>query len=272
MPWKGFSRGHQTQWLPSPRFWPGRHAAIPRPVWVCVIMPDKAQPQGNAVLAIIMISYLMIVLDASIVITGLPRIRESLGFSAADLSWVQTAYTLAFGGLLLLGARAGDILGRRRMFILGMTVFTMASMAIGLAQSATWMVVARAIQGLGAAILAPSTLALLTTNFAEGRQRTQAVGLYGTTAGIGASIGLVLGGVLADWLSWRVGFFINLPIGLMMIWGALRYFKETERHSGQFDLLGAVTSTLGMTALVYGLVRSAQSGWNDSLTLSSLLA
>lgn len=233
-------------------------------------MSEASPPNKTAILAIVMISYLMIVLDISIVITGLPRIRDSLGFSAADLSWVQTSYTLAFGGLLLLGARAGDILGRRRMFILGMMVFIAASMAIGMAQSAAWMVVARAIQGVGSAILAPSTLALLTTNFTEGRERTHAVGLYGTTAGIGASIGLVLGGILADWLSWRVGFFINLPIGLAMIWGARRHFKETERHSGQFDLLGAVTSTLGMSALVYGLVRSAHAGWGDRLTLSAL--
>ncbi|HVI49801.1 MAG TPA: MFS transporter [Candidatus Sulfotelmatobacter sp.] len=233
-------------------------------------MVAASQPNKTAILAIVMISYLMIVLDTSVVITGLPRIKDSLGFSPANLSWVQTAYTLAFGGLLLLGARVGDLMGRRRMFIIGMVIFTTASMAIGLAQSAAWMVAARAVQGAGSAILAPSTLALLTTSFAEGRERTRAVGLYGTTAGIGASVGLVLGGILADWLSWRVGFFINLPIGLAMIWGARRYFHETERHSGQFDLLGAVASTLGMTALVYGLVRAAHVGWKDGQALSAL--
>jgi len=223
------------------------------------------------VLAIILLSYLMIVLDISIVITGLPKIRDSLHFSAAELSWVQSAYTLAFGGLLLLGARAGDMLGRRRMFITGLTIFTVASLAIGLAQSATWLLCARAVQGAGAAVLAPSTLALLSINFREGPERTRAVGYYGAIAGIGASVGLVLGGILADWLSWRVGFFINLPIGLALIQGAKRYLVETERHAGRLDLAGALSSTLGMSTLVYGIVRSAGTGWNDPLTLAALM-
>lgn len=225
-----------------------------------------------AVLAIILGSYLMIVLDISIVITGLPKIRDSLGFSAAQLSWVHSAYTLAFGGLLLLGARAGDILGRRRMFVVGLAIFTLASMAIALAQSSLWMLIARAVQGAGSAILAPSTLALLTTSFPEGPERTRAVGLYGATAGIGASIGLVVGGVLADWLSWRVGFFVNLPVGLALMVGAFRYFQETERHQGRFDLIGAISSTLGMGALVFGVVHAAEAGWTNALTLSALAA
>jgi EmrB/QacA subfamily drug resistance transporter len=215
------------------------------------------------VLAIILVSYLMIVLDISIVITGLPKIRDSLHFTTAELSWVQNAYTLAFGGLLLLGARAGDILGRRRMFIAGLGLFTVASFFIGIAQSAEWLLIARAIQGVGAAVLAPSTLALLSTNFAEGAERTRAVGYYGAIAGIGASLGLVLGGIFADALSWRVGFFINLPIGAALIWYARRYLVETEREAGQFDVMGAISSTLGMTALVYGLVRAAAQGWGD---------
>jgi len=226
----------------------------------------------NAVLAIILVSYVMIVLDISIVITALPKIHVGLGFSDTGLSWVQNAYTLAFGGLLLLGARAGDILGRRRMFIAGLALFSLASLAIGLAQSAAWLLAARAIQGVGAAILAPSTLALLSTNFAEGPERTRAVGYYGAVAGIAASVGLVLGGMLADWISWRVGFFINLPIGIALIWGAKRYLRETELHAGQFSLVGAFSSTLGMTALVYGIVRSASAGWSDALTVAPLFA
>lgn len=224
------------------------------------------------VLAIILVSYLMIVLDISIVITALPKIQQSLGFSPTGLTWVQNAYTLAFGGLLLLGARAGDILGWRRMFVAGLALFTAASLAIGLAQSPTWLLCARAVQGVGAAILAPSTLALLSTNFPEGPERTRAVGLYGAIAGIGASVGLVLGGILADWLSWRVGFFINLPVGIALMLGAQRYLRETERHSGQFDLAGAVSSTLGMSALVYGMVCSATAGWRDPLTIMALTA
>ena len=224
------------------------------------------------VLAIILVSYLMIVLDISIVITALPKIRDELAFSSAGLAWVQSAYTLAFGGMLLLGARAGDILGRRRMFNAGLALFTLASLAIGVSQSAAWLVAARVVQGVGAAVLAPSTLALLQTNFAEGPERTRAIGYYGATAGIGASIGLVLGGVLADMLSWRVGFFINLPIGLALMLAARRYLVETGRRGGQFDLSGALSSTAGMGALVYGTIRAATAGWNDPLTAAALTA
>ena len=148
-------------------------------------MSDTNAPiRHGAVLVIIMTSYLMIVIDISIVITGLPKIQAGLGFSPAGLSWVQNAYTLAFGGLLLLGARAGDLLGRRRMFIVGLGLFTAASLAIGLAATAAWLITARAVQGVGAAILAPSTLALLSTHFPEGPERTRALGWYGATAGI----------------------------------------------------------------------------------------
>jgi EmrB/QacA subfamily drug resistance transporter len=222
------------------------------------------------VLAIILASYLMIVLDISIVITALPKIQADLHFSPTALSWVQTAYTLFFGGLLLLGARAGDILGRRRMFIAGLALFTAASLAITLAQSSGWLLAARAVQGIGAAILAPSTLALLSTNFAEGSERTRAVAYYGAVAGIGASLGLVLGGLLTDWISWRAGFFINVPIGIAMMLAAPRYLAETEPRPGQLDVAGALSSTFGMSALVYGIVRSATAGWSDPITLAAL--
>ena len=218
---------------------------------------------------IILASYLMIVLDISIVITALPKIRQGLGFLATELSWVQTAFTLAFGGLLLLGARAGDTFGRRRMFVVGVGLFTFASLAVGVAQSAVWLVAARAMQGVGAAVLAPSTLALLSTGFREGPERTRAVAYYGAVAGIGASLGLVLGGVITSWLSWRVAFFINVPIGVVMMLAALRYLTETDRRSAQLDVVGALTSTLGMTALVYGMVRSSSAGWTE-LTVAAL--
>ena len=229
-------------------------------------------PNSTRLLAIILASYLMIVLDVSIVITALPKIHHSLGFSATGLSWVQNAYTLAFGSLLLLGARAGDILGRRRMFIVGIALFTGASLAAGLAPSAAWLLTARALQGAGAAIAAPATLALLMTSFPEGPERTRAVAYYGAVAGGGGSVGLVLGGVLTDWLSWRWGLFINVPIGIALILAAPRYLPETERRSGRLDLAGAVASTLGMTAIVYGIVRSATAGWTDRLTVGSLAA
>ena len=233
-------------------------------------VPGASAARQTAVLTIVLASYLMIVLDISIVITALPKIHDGLHFTTAGLSWVQNAYTLCFGGLLLLGARAGDILGRRRMFIVGLALFTLASLAIGLAQSPAWLVVARAIQGVGAAILAPSTLALLSTNFAEGAERTRAVAYYGAVAGVGASIGLVLGGLLTDWISWRAGFFINVPIGVAMMLAAARCLSETEKHRGNLDLPGAVSSTAGMGALVYGIVRSATDGWTDPVTIAAI--
>jgi EmrB/QacA subfamily drug resistance transporter len=221
------------------------------------------------VLAIILGCYLMVVLDASVVITALPDIRTDLGFSPASLSWVQNIYALAFGGLLLLGARMGDLLGRRQVFIGGIALFTVASMLGGLAQSETWLLAARALQGVGAAIAAPSTLALLTVSFPEGSERTRAIALYSAVASAGASIGLVLGGMLTSWISWRWSLFINVPIGVVLISLAPAYLPETERHTGEFDLAGAATSTLGMSALVYGLVHAAETSWGDAVALGS---
>jgi EmrB/QacA subfamily drug resistance transporter len=223
----------------------------------------------TAVLAIILGSYTMIVLDISIVITALPQIHHDLGFSPVALSWVQNAYLLAFGGLLLLGARAGDLVGRRRIFIIGLGVFTLASVAVGAAQTEAWLIGGRAAQGVGAAILAPSTLALLQTSFTEGRERTRAVSHYAAVAGVAATVGLIVGGLFAGLLSWRVGFFINAPLGLALMLYAPRYLPETRPRSGQTDAIGALTSTLGMSALVFGIVRSADAGWADALTLGS---
>jgi EmrB/QacA subfamily drug resistance transporter len=240
-------------------------------------MPSVFQRRAAAenpamVLAIILGCYLMVVLDASVVITALPDIRTDLGFSPAGLSWVQNIYALAFGGLLLLGARMGDLLGRRQVFIGGITLFTVASMLGGLAQSETWLLAARALQGVGAAIAAPSTLALLTISFPEGSERTRAIALYSAVASAGASIGLVLGGMLTSWISWRWSLFINVPIGIVLVSLAPRYLPETERHTGKFDLAGAATSTLGMTALVYGLVRAAETSWGNAVALGSFAA
>ena len=197
---------------------------------------------STVVLGLILTVQLMIVLDASIVITALPAVEHDLGFSPTGLSWVQNAYVLTFGGLLLLGARAGDLLGRRRVFMAGLGLFTAASLVGGLAQSEAWLLAARAVQGVGAAIAAPSTLALLTTTFAEGEARTRAVALYASASAAGGSIGLLLGGVLTDLVSWRYGLFINVPIGLTVIALAPRFLPDTEPRHGHFDLAGAAAS------------------------------
>ena len=222
------------------------------------------------VLAVILVGYLLVLIDVSILMVALPRIHHDLGFSPTSLSWAQNAYTLTFGGLLLLGARAGDLLGRRRTFIAGIAVFAVASLAVGLAGSPAWMIGARAVQGVGAAMLAPSTLALLSTSFPEGPQRTRAMAAYGALAGIGTSIGLILGGALTQAVSWRVGFFLNVPVGLTAILAGPRLLEETDRHPGRLELGGALSSTLGTGALVYGIVRSADAGWPDAVTVIAL--
>ncbi|WP_084644870.1 MFS transporter [Oceanobacter kriegii] len=237
--------------------------------------PAHSSPDSSsaaAVLAIVLSCYLLIIVDISIVITGLPEIQQDLGFSSTTLSWVQNIYTLAFGSLLLLGARSGDLLGRRRMLMIGLTLFALSSLVIGMASSPAMMLIGRAVQGAGAAILAPATLALLSVYFPEGPQRVKALAWYAATAGIGSSLGLVLGGLLAGWLSWRVGFFINAPFGLLLILAAWKVLDETDTHDGTFDLGGAVTSTLGMSALVFAIVHSSTAGWGDIYTLIALTA
>jgi EmrB/QacA subfamily drug resistance transporter len=226
---------------------------------------------STLVLAIILGSQLMLILDSSVVITALPKIHFALGFSAAGLSWVQNGYTLAFGGLLLLGARAGDVFGRRRVFMAGIALFTVASLFGGLAQSASWLLVARALQGSAAAVAAPATLALLAARFKEGRQRTRAVALYSGVSGGGGSVGLVVGGMLTSWVSWRWVLFINVPIGVAVLVLAPRALAETPRSPGRFDLPGALTSTVGMEALVYGIVRAGTAGWSDPITIAWLI-
>jgi EmrB/QacA subfamily drug resistance transporter len=234
-------------------------------------LPPPAPGRQQALLVIVLVAYAMILIDNSIVFTGVPSIRDDLGMSVSSVSWVQNAYALTFGGLLLLGARAGDVLGRRRVFIGGLALFSLASLVVGAAPSGGWLIAARAVQGVGSAILAPATLGLLTAGFAEGPERTRAVGAYGATAGIGAALGLVLGGFITDALSWRVGFLINVPIGVVLIVAALRCIPPSPTRPGRIDIAGAVTSTVGMTALVYGIVRAGDAGWGDPGTMTSLV-
>jgi len=233
-------------------------------------MPTRSPASPTAILAIILISYFMILLDNSVIFTGLPSIRTGLDLGAATLSWVQDAYTLVFGGLLLLGARAGDLVGRRRLLVIGLAIFGAASLLIGVAPTGWWMIAARAVQGIGAAIVAPTSLALITAHFA-GEARARAVAWYGATAGIGASLGLVVGGALADWVSWRAAFLVNVPIAAAMIVAARRVLAETERRRGRFDAIGAVCATLGMGALVFGIIESAEQGWASPVTVTGLV-
>lgn len=220
-------------------------------------------------LTVIAAAQLMIVLDATIVNIALPQMQRELEFTPTGLSWVLNAYTLTFGGLLLLGARTGDILGRRRMFITGILVFGLASLLGGLAQSSEWLLAARALQGIGGAIASPTALALITTNFDEGPPRNRAFGVFAAVSSAGAAVGLLLGGILTEWAGWRWTLFVNVPIALVVAMLAPLYIRESERHPGRFDLAGALTSTVGMVALVYGFISAADRGWSDSITLTS---
>ncbi|MFE7558571.1 MFS transporter [Kitasatospora sp. NPDC057500] len=226
-------------------------------------------PNKGITLAVIAASQLMVVLDATIVNIALPQIRDALDFSTTNLAWVINAYTLTFGGLLLLGGRAGDILGRRRVFIAGTLLFGLASLLGGFAQDGGMLLAARALQGIGGAICSPTAFALIATNFDEGPERNRAFGVFSAVAGSGAAIGLLAGGVLTEYLDWRWVFFVNVPIAILIAFAAPRYIAESERHPGRFDLPGALTSTLGLVGLVYGFIRAASDGWKDPLTLGS---
>jgi EmrB/QacA subfamily drug resistance transporter len=226
-------------------------------------------------LLVIAAAQLMVVLDASIVNVALPDIQKALGFSGTGLEWVVNAYTLTFGGLLLLGGRAGDILGRRRVFIAGIILFSVASLLGGFANSEAWLLAARAVQGVGGAIIAPTALSLITTTFEEGPPRNRAMGVYAAMSIGGLAIGLMAGGLLTTYLSWRWVLFVNVPIGALVALLAPRVLSESARRPGRFDLPGAITSTLGLAALVYGLTSAAtsQNGvshWGDTKVIVSL--
>ncbi len=241
---------------------------VPGPGAAMEIAARRSRHPGLA-LAVIMACQLMVILDATIVNIALPNIQHALHFSITSLSWVLNAYTLTFGGLLLLGGRAGDILGRRRAFVAGLLLFSLASLLGGFATSAGWLLAARALQGVGGAIAAPTALALIATNFEEGPARTRAFGLYAAVSSVGASLGLILGGVLTSWVSWRWVLFVNVPIGIATALLAPLFIQESDRQPGRFDLAGALTSTAGMTSLVYGFIRAASNGWSDGLTLGT---
>jgi EmrB/QacA subfamily drug resistance transporter len=223
-------------------------------------------------LFVILTAQLMVTLDTSIVNVALPHMQEGLGLSAGELSWVINAYLLTFGGLLLLGARSGDLLGRRRTFMAGIVIFTVSSLFGGLAISGWMLLSARALQGVGAALAAPSSLALLTTTFSDGPQRVRAIGLFTTVSAAGAAVGLVAGGILTQLVSWRWVMFVNVPIGIAVLAVGSIALQETPRRTGHFDVAGALTSTLGMVGIVFGLVEASTRGWSSLLTIGSLAA
>jgi EmrB/QacA subfamily drug resistance transporter len=228
-------------------------------------------------LLVIATAQLMVVLDATIVNVALPHVQRALGFSGSGLEWVVNAYAVTFGGLLLLGGRAGDILGRRRVFVSGLLLFSAASLLGGFATSQWWLLSARALQGVGGAVIAPTALALITTNFPEGGERNRAFGVYAAMAGAGSAAGLLLGGVLTTYASWRWVLFVNVPIGIVVAAAAPRVLAESRRRPGRIDVAGAVTATGGIALLVYGLSKAAAgsdgvSHWSDVPVVLSLSA
>jgi EmrB/QacA subfamily drug resistance transporter len=219
-------------------------------------------------LALLAAAQFVVVLDAAIVNVALPSIGGALHFSQDNLSWVVNAYTLTFGGFLMLGGRMADLIGRRRMFIAGLILFAGASLAGGLAQSDIWLIVARAVQGLGAALLSPAALSLVTTLFAEGAERNKAMGVWGAVAGSGGAAGVLLGGMLTEWAGWEWVLFVNVPVGIAAALLAPRLLPESRNDGARhFDVAGAFSVTAGLSLLVYSLVNANQAGWASAETL-----
>jgi EmrB/QacA subfamily drug resistance transporter len=222
------------------------------------------------VLVIICLAQFMVVLDATIVNVALPHIQTSLGFTEASLQWVINAYTLVFAGFLLLGGRAGDLLGRKRLFLVGLVVFTVASFLNGISTTSGMLIGFRALQGFGAALISPAALSIISTTFAEGKERARALAVWAAIAIGGSAVGLVLGGALTQAFSWRWIFFVNVPVGIFAFLAALRLVPESKdehAHKG-YDIAGAVTVTGGLMLLVYGLVHSASNGWGSTWTIA----
>ena len=236
-------------------------------------MSPTHQPKTTHLTATLILACLaqfMVILDVSVVNVALPSIKHALNFTESGLQWVVNAYTVTFAGFLLLGGRAADLLGRRKVFVYGLVLFALASLAGGLANDRTVLIVARLVQGLGGAVIAPASLAILTTTFTEPSERNRALGVWGAMGGAGGAAGVLLGGVLTDALSWRWILFINLPIGLVAAVLAHRLLIEGRNPNAtrHFDLLGALTATGGLSALVYGIVRTDSTGWGNAGTLA----
>jgi EmrB/QacA subfamily drug resistance transporter len=233
---------------------------------------QKTETNRWLVLVIVCLAQFMVVLDATVVNIALPSIQTGLHFSDADLQWVINAYTLVFGGFLLLGGRAADLLGRKRLFLAGVALFSVASLLNGLAQSSSMLIAGRALQGLGGALVSPAALSILMTSFPGTQERTKALGVWSAIVAGGAASGLLLGGVLTDLLSWEWIFFINVPVGVLAVAAALRFVPESRDESAHraFDLAGATTVTTGLVALVYGIVKAQEYGWGSTRTMGTL--
>jgi EmrB/QacA subfamily drug resistance transporter len=224
------------------------------------------------VLVLVCLAQFMVILDATIVNVALPSIQADLEMSESDLQWIVNAYTLLFGGFLLLGGRAGDLIGRKRVFLAGVVVFSAASLLCALAPNETWLVLSRGLQGLGAALVSPAALSIVIATFAEGKERTKAMGAWAAIAVGGGAVGLLLGGILTDALSWPWIFFVNVPVGVATFALSLRFVPESrdEHAHRSFDIAGAISVTAGLIALVYGIVRSSESGWTSAEVLGFL--
>ena len=237
-------------------------------------MTLPAPVRRNLLLLVVCLAQLMVVLDVSIVNVALPSIRHDLGYTTTGLQWVVNAYTLTFAGFLMLGGRAADLLGRRRVFLAGTALFTLASILCAVADSQATLDAARALQGFGAAVISPATLSILATSFAEGRERNRALAAWGAMGGVGGAAGVLLGGLLTQELGWPAIFLINIPIGLVVIAAALRVVPEgrAELEQRHFDVAGAILITLGLTSLVYGIVRTDTLGWGATGVLVPIAA
>src|SRR6266540_4909620 len=236
--------------------------------------PMRSSTNPWVVLVLICLAQFMVVLDATIVNVALPSIQRDLGLGEANLQWIVNAYTLVFGGFLLLGGRAGDLLGRKRVFLVGLVIFTVASLLDGLASSEGTLIGARALQGLGAALISPAALSIISTMFAEGAERARALGVWAAIAIGGSAVGLVLGGVLTQYFSWPWIFFVNVPVGVAAFLLSLRLVPESrdEHAHRSYDLAGAVTVTSGLMALVYAIVEAQSAGWGSARTLGFFAA
>ncbi|TDD84515.1 MFS transporter [Actinomadura darangshiensis] len=246
-----------------------RGGAVPAPARAAEGAADGGAPVRGLALTLLSACQLTLVVDASIVNIALPSIQRGLGFSDTGLSWVVNAYTLAFGGLLLLGGRAGDLLGHRRVFVAGVALFTVASLAGGLATTPGWLLAGRAAQGVGAAFAGPGALALIASTFEDGPRRSRALAVFTVAASAGMVAGLVLGGLLTAWASWRAVLFVNVPVGAAIVALTPRAVRESPRREGRFDLAGAFTCTVGSALLVYGFIRAAEGGWSAAWTLGA---